>query len=1228
MSDLLIKDIFAADITRDIPPVVYTHEQDPEKLASEVGEYVITGGYRDDDPRRSRVRDGIHEQFVHLLRAMAREYDKPRGPELPSCWISGFFGSGKSSFAKLLGLSLDHRKLPDGRTLADALLARDTSPKQEEFRDAWRTLLAHIDGHSISVVFDIGGVARDNEQIHAAIVRQIQKRLGYCANPLVADYELKLEINNEYKAFLEACQAHLDAPWDELKSSPLAEDDFSEVLHHMNPDRFQDPMSWIESRVGVNVTGLSADDAAERITDMLAQRDPDATLFIVVDEVSQYIHQDTGRMLALQSFVSSLGQRLGGKVWLLVTGQEQLDAVSEANTLGKLKDRFPPKLRVHLAPTNIRDVVHKRMLEKSPAHEPALRSIYQQYRQNLRLYAYQGDTISEDDFVETYPMLPGYIELIMSITSALRTRSTRRQGDDQAIRGLIQMIGELFRTQNLATETLGTIVSLDHIYDVQASALDSDTQATMARIFSQRTDPLELRVARAVALLELIQDQQATTVELVTKCLYQDISRATAPHEVRDALERLRRDNLLGYSEKNGYKIQSSAGQDWDNERNKFNPDIQERAEHIRATLRSSMGKLSRPKLNGSVEFPWLITFTDDGQILDVKVLDPHTETNIHVDLHFIPDGESKQAEFQRRSSEIKDRIFWVTGKLTEVDHLAREFARSQHMIKRYQPRNSTLPPEQQMLLIQEKARQEEIAKQLGIAIEDAIQQGFAYVRGRRISPAEHGEAMATSLQIIAAQQLPHFYSSHDSTRVQKKELDQLLEDSLAGLSSKFLPTGIGLIASDEGKFVPMPDGKVPVQVLDFIQQKPVSGSDLFQHFARQPFGYDDSLVLASIAGLLRARKIEITYDGRTFSSYSDSDIKAFFSTRKSQIGADYSVASEADFTRRDLVKSALFFEQKLGMTNVDREQEAIADAVYARFPSLAITNPKVISLYERIARDIHYKERHQAKDGREEPHELASLRKLQIALDKCRSSRQVRETVRNFLRYYDDLLDTVPTLTKLEQQLDEQVVFDLHHIQGILDTQARQLSDLHAHDDSLIPDFALVKSLEDQINAHLDSHDRPWQGLDEIKPLSKELERIYVSTRQAIMKRRDDYVAQTRKEVRLRAGWEKLDKNQSNHVLLPINHALTDTTDEATHPTLLALLDNFEARVDQARDIAHERLDHVLAEADEVIIEVISHQLDNCIITSVQELDRVLEDLRDRAINTLEAGAQVRFKN
>src|SRR4051794_10589868 len=212
-----IRDLFAADVTRDIPPVVYFHEQSPAKLKAEVSEYIITGGYPDGDPRARRFgtgagAGGIHEQFVRLLRALVLQLDRFGGPALPASWISGFYGSGKSSFAKLLGLALDGVLLPDGTPLSIALLTRDDAPKRRELVEAWDDLAGRV--NPLAVVFDIGGVARDGEHIHSAVLRLVQARLGYCSKSnLVADYELRLERDGEWERFLSVAEKTLGKPW-------------------------------------------------------------------------------------------------------------------------------------------------------------------------------------------------------------------------------------------------------------------------------------------------------------------------------------------------------------------------------------------------------------------------------------------------------------------------------------------------------------------------------------------------------------------------------------------------------------------------------------------------------------------------------------------------------------------------------------------------------------------------------------------------------------------------------------------------------------------------------------------------------------------------------------------------------------------------------------------------------------------------------------------------------
>ncbi|MEO2020174.1 MAG: hypothetical protein ABGZ53_38070 [Fuerstiella sp.] len=371
--------------------------------------------------------DGIHENYVRLLKTISDELGKSGGPDLPNVWVSGFYGSGKSSFAKLLGMALDGVALPDGSSLADTWLKRNSSLERQEMVDAWSNLKSKVD--SISVVFDVGGAAKDNEHVHSAILRHVQERLGYCRTSAnVADYELKLERDGSWAEFEKLAQEELGAPWKARRDDIFADDDFSRVMSKMFPDNFPEPTSWFQSRAGTHSNDDSPEEAAKAIGDMLKFRRLGATLFIVVDEVSQYVLSTKGRVNRLRAFASAIGSVSKGKVWLIAIGQQKIDQEADDSFLFWAKDRFPPQLRVHLSPTNIQEVVHRRLLKKNKQGEERLNADFDQYRSDLQLYAYGCEEITKSEFVNYYPMLPKQLDLMLRITSAIRTRSGSRRG--------------------------------------------------------------------------------------------------------------------------------------------------------------------------------------------------------------------------------------------------------------------------------------------------------------------------------------------------------------------------------------------------------------------------------------------------------------------------------------------------------------------------------------------------------------------------------------------------------------------------------------------------------------------------------------------------------------------------------------------------------------------------------------------------------------------------------
>ena len=1203
-----IRDLFVADVTRDIPPVVYFHEQSPAKLQSEVSEYIITGGYPEGDPRARRVKSGIHEQFVHLLQGIQHELTKEGGPGLPASWISGFYGSGKSSFAKLLGLALDGVVLPDGTPLRTALLQRDDSPRRQELVDAWNALAMHV--NPLAVVFDIGGVARDNEHIHSAVLRLVQSRLGYCSKSnLVADFELRLERDGEWEAFVKTAKKTLGKEWSVAKEEEQADDHFSHVLYELKRDRYPEPTSWIDSRAGSRTgSGTSVREVVEAIDAMIHIREENKSLFIVVDEVSQYVHQDESRMLKLQSFVSELGQRLKGRVWLLAIGQQKLEDTAETNNLGKLKDRFPTHLRVHLGTTNIRDVVHKRLLKKKPELESMLRALFQKHRGDLKLYGYACEDITEEDFVEVYPMVPGHIDLLMQITSNLRARSTRVQGDDHAIRGLLQLLGELFREQKLADGDVGSLVTLDAIFDVQHSALDADVQTTLSRTFNDpqvRDDILARRVAKAVALLELIQEQTPTMPPLVAACLYAKLGEGNRLQAVTNALEKLRSLSLLSYSEKHGFKIQSSAGQEWQRERDDLGVTQEQISKIAQEALKQLVGSMQeRPRWRGR-SFPWTLWFSDGRQAHDVKLLDAREDSTVAVDFRFMGKKEDRASTLWVPKSDqekLRNRLLWVAGESGAIEDNARQLARSDRMLERYRPRRESLTREKQRLLIEEEARFDELEGRVRAAVAEAFVEGTLYFRGQQLRPRDAGGAFGPALSSLAARVLPDLYPHFSEIAISPSELNHLLEKELTGPSTKFMDGGLGLLALDAGKYVASCTGLYPKRIAQEIEQNGgLSGQTLVAMFVSPPYGYAPDLVKACCAGLLRGKKIRIRPEhGDDITSYQDPGVRDLFTRDRDFRRAEFFPATEGEVTGRDRIAIRKLFQTYL-QVDLEPDDEPIADTTFLHFPP-----------YRERLRDIE--RRFDGLPGR--PSLPPALQKLRRALEDCCRSRLVQKTVIEVKRNLDVLRDGLEQLGVCSAELTSEAIETLNQAARVQDhelSQLRQMEELAG----LQGDASVVTNL---------SADRPWREANQLTSAIDRIRARYVEVRRSLLNRQNTEAEAVRSRVKTRSGFAELDADQTHRVLRPIAEVMVDTTPEAISPTLVEVRDRFASRIHHAEEQANDRLDEELSRKTESQVVKVETHLRGREVASREQLQAVFKELEDRIGPLLDQGARARI--
>lgn len=1200
----LIGDLFERDVTRTIPPVVYFHEQEPVEVEREVSEYIITGGYEKKDARFTE--DGIHEQFVRLLSGMAAEL-KRGDAKLPACWISGYYGSGKSSFAKLLGLSLDALKLPGGKLLSDALLAQNQSPAAAAFRAAWAELTSGI--KPLAVVFDVGSKARDDEHVHSVVVRQVQQRLGYSkTSNLVADYELRLELEGLDDAFRDKALAVHKRPWGELKDSQIVEDYFSAVMHALKPELFPEIMSWVDSRAGSAFESRRAPaEAVKAIQDMMEKRKAGHTLFLVVDEVSQYVHENPDRMLALQSFVEDLGQRMKGKAWLLATGQQKLEeGTGIASSLGKLKDRFPASLRVHLGQANIREVVHKRLLKKKKLMVADLEQLFDQHRPDLSLHAYKGDEVSKADFVEVYPMLPGHVPLLLDITTGLRMRSTRVQGDSHAIRGLLQLLGDLFREKDMAQRDVGQLITIDLVYEVLHSALDADVQLTIANALdfcSKQDDKLFARVVKAVAMLELVPERpnHITSAELVAKSLYERLGQGNRLPAVQTALDQLVGQGFIGLSANAGYKIESSAGQEWQRERDAYVPTADQISEGVKGVL--GVIELSKIKLE-AVEIPWLVLYSDN-VTKDEHIKDERKYTVITVELQ-LASGEGADVWTARSDTEpYKNKFVWIAGSVEEVRMAAKKVYRSQRMIERSQGHESTLPEDRRRLLVDERNRKFAATIELSEAVRNALLDGQLYFRGRATAPSTQGTTFRQVLETFGASVARVLYPNPATYSITEKDMLNLIENKeLAAPSPVFGPDRLGILVQDAGRWEVVCNGRVPTDVLGYItDQGGVSGATLLAHFGAPPYGVAPDVLRATVIGLLRGGKVRVEIPGiGEMTSVRDEGVRELLKEtglRRAQITFN----SREPLTARERNSICTFFKEQMGL-DVARDNEAITDAVVQRFAGLRERLTEVGERFRRLPKATVYP---------------PALVKLEKALEACRRSRQIEPTVTAVKRELNALRDGVALLRRMESDLQD----------SALDT-LRQAEDVLTH---VWPGLEATGPTEDArksaavITDHLRSA-RPWEDAATLPAPIELIRGEYQARRRGLLDSHATRLEQTVEEIKLRDGFDRLDPDERHAVLRHVREGGAATTDErAVAPPLETLDVQLSMRREAARSKALAELGTVLEAKGEAPTVELSLDFSGREIKSEAELDRLLDELRRRILHELSAKHRVRLK-
>lgn len=932
-----IGDLLARDLNQDIEEIIKVDQFDEQTVYAEVKEYVAT--------------KNIKDHYRYLLRAIAEAPAEQN--EGVGIWISGFFGSGKSSFAKNLGYVLSNPMVM-GYSFSDLFKQQLNDPM---IGDLVESINKRIPTEVI--MFDISKaseVKRGDEKIAEVIYRKLLSYLDYAEDYDIAELEIELEGEGRLEQFMAVSRELNGLDWRRARKGARKINYASAILSRMDQENFPQADSWANSLRGKRPT-LTVEIVVERAFELMARRRAGKALFFIIDEVGQYVARSVDRIEDLRAVVEQFGKvgknRLKARqatapIWIAVTSQEKLEEVvaaldSKKVQLAKLQDRF--KFRVDLAPADIREVASRRVLAKKDEAEPWLRSLFESCQGQLNLACRLERTsrkseVNESDFVLCYPYLPHFIDISIDIMSGIRLQPGADRHLGGSNRTIIKQAHEMLVNERtrLAEMPVGSLVTIDRIYDLVEGNLSTEKRNDVSQIAARIQDEkgMALRVTKAICLLEFVRDLPRTEANIAA-CLVDEVGRSSQLADVRDALKILQDSQFVHLSD-DGWKLLTPEEREWELQKRRISPKPKDRNDLHRETL----GDLFDDPGLKVYRFQKLKSFKLGLSLNGVGIEDG----KILISAYASEDAESFPQSVERVRAESrldahKNDIYFVFSLNAEIDLLVADLYSSREMVKTYDQRRGQNRINNIEAACLEAEKKELSRKQARLTekMAEAFKAGSAVFRGILKDGSDLGKTVEGMIKKLLDDIILDLYPRLPvwSKLIKGNEAELILKAAnLSGLPAVFYNGGQGLnlVIKDGQKLVPNLEAEPVRDVLDYLSYHQNYGNTdarlgkaIEAHFGGLGYGAELDMIRLILAVLFRAGAIEISFDGKFFDSYQEPTSHDAFANTRTFRATLFTPAKSPPTD--ELVIAVKNYEELTGET-VDVDKSAIAGALKA----------------------------------------------------------------------------------------------------------------------------------------------------------------------------------------------------------------------------------------------------------------------------------------------------------
>lgn len=535
-----IKEMFEKQIDRDIKGVIKVGQSDEENVYQELDEYVVT----------KELLKHFRDFFDNYEKGINNNTDKM------GVWISGFFGSGKSHFLKILSYLLKNSVVEgkraieyftDGKKIEDPMLIAKMTNSGTISSDV---MLFNIDSKGSAKV------GSGKEAIVEVFMKVFNEMQGYCGSiPYLAEFERQLDNEGRFEEFKEKFEEIAGAPWEKKRQAfAVIQDKIVKTIVAMDFMSEEAARNWCKNAKGSY--DLSIEKFVSLVKEYCEKKGPNHHVIFLVDEIGQYIADDTQLMLNLQTIVEDLGTACRGKAWVIVTSQEDIDSITKTkgNDFSKIQGRFDTRLS--LSASNVDEVIRKRILEKNEIAESALKLLYEQKESIIKnLITFTADTADKKlytdktDFADCYPFIPYQFNLLGQVLTAVRTHGASGKHLSDQSRSMLALFQE--SAIRLKDSQEGVLVPFSYFYDPLHKFIDHQhSQVITDAEDNSRLDEFDVELLKVLFMIKYVKEIKANVDNLTTLMISNiDDDRIEIRGKIEESLKKLIRETLV---QKNG----------------------------------------------------------------------------------------------------------------------------------------------------------------------------------------------------------------------------------------------------------------------------------------------------------------------------------------------------------------------------------------------------------------------------------------------------------------------------------------------------------------------------------------------------------------------------------------------------------------------------------------------------------------------------------------------------